>query len=79
MVENLKELCSKMDSKSEFVEQVASYYKMNTDYISHKWFQSKWSIPESKQGEIVSMAQIYLYNQIKKTSNILEKTGFQIK
>lgn len=79
MVENLKELCSKMDSKSEFVEQVASYHKMSFVYILQNWFQGKWSIPESKQGKIVSMAQIYLYNQIKKTSNILEKTGFQIK
>jgi hypothetical protein len=78
MIDNLKMLISEMDNKSEFVKEVAEYYKQSFDYLFMNWFQKDWKVPVSKLPKIIEMAQNWLFAQNQRKEKVLKDTGFKI-
>ncbi|MBE7691293.1 hypothetical protein [Tenacibaculum piscium] len=79
MIENLKRLTVEMDSKSDFVKEVAMYYNLSYIYLAQNWFQRNWAIPEDNLPKIIEMAQAYLYLQNQRQRELLKDTGFDFK
>lgn len=77
MIENLKNLVELMDSKTEFVTKVCSYYGSSHRATMQNWFQGHWSIPEDKLPKVIEIAQNYLFAQSQRERKALKETGFK--
>ncbi len=77
-IENLKRLINLMESKMKFVEYIAQNYKLSYLYVLQNWFQSRWTIPDDKIDEIISMAQKWLFEQTERNRKVLKDTGFEL-
>ena len=77
MLENLKKLVSEMDSKTDFVAVVSSYYGSSHKATMQNWFQGHWSIPEDKLPKVIDLAQKYLFAQSQREREVLKETGFE--
>ncbi len=77
-IENLKRLMNLMESKSDFVEYISKNYKLSYLYVLQNWFQSRWTVPDDKIDDIISMAQKWLFEQTERNRKILIETGFAL-
>lgn len=78
MIENLKNLVSLMDSKTDFVVKVSDHFGTSVQATMRNWFQY-WNVPDDKLPKVVEIAQNYLFEQSQRERKALLDTGFNLK
>lgn len=68
MIENIKQLYSQVNHKSDFIVEVAKDVKRSPNTIRHHWFSKAgfWSIPEEFQPRVVELLQNKIIEQAAK-------------
>lgn len=65
-IENIKNMYSKINKKTQFIGMVAEDLGKNPQYVRGHWFSAFWTIPEHYQNRVIELLQNTIANQPKK-------------
>lgn len=64
-IDNIKNLWSKIDYKTGFIEDASEAFKRSKNTLHNHWFARWFSVPEDEQDEVIKFMQNYIKQQNK--------------